>query len=138
MVNSPFLTIVLGDFNAKLSLWYNNNITTYGSSKVDSVTSQFGLEKIIKEPTHIIGDSSWCIDLIFTNQPNFVMEYGVHSSFHSNCHHHITLAKFILKIHHTHPYERELWYYQKANVNQIRQAIIEFPLNSLFCKYQRK
>ena len=93
MVNNPFLTIVLGDFNAKLSLWYNNNITTYGSSKVDGVTSQFGLEKIIKEPTHIIGDSSWCIDLIFTNQPNFVMEYGVHSSFHSNCHHHITLAK---------------------------------------------
>ena len=111
------------------SLWYNNNITTYESSKVDGVTSQFGLEKVIKKPTHIIGDSSRCIDLIFTNQANFVMECGVH--------HHKTLAKFILKIHHTHPDERELWYYQKANVNQIRQTIIKFPLNSRSCKYQR-
>ena len=88
MVKNPFLTVVLSDFNVKTSLWYNNNITTYEGSKIDGVTSQFGLEQIIKEPTHIIGNSSSCIDLIFTNQPNLVMESGVHSSLHSNCHHH--------------------------------------------------
>ena len=30
------------------------------------------------------------------------------------------------------PYEREVWYYQKANVDQIRQAISVFPLDNLF------
>ena len=47
---------------------------------------------------HIIGDSSSCIDLTFTTQPDLVMESGIHSSFHSNCHHYVTFAKFNLKI----------------------------------------
>ena len=120
MTNNPFATVILGDFNAKLSLWYNNDVTKYEGSKIDGVTSQFGLQQIIKEPTHITGDSSSCIDLIFTTQPYLVMESGVHSSLHSNCHHHITFAKFNLKIHYP-PH------YQKANVDQIREAISEFP-----------
>ena len=113
-------------------LWCNNDITTYEGSKIDGVTSQFGLHQIIKEPTHFIGDSSSCIDLIFTTQPNLVMESGVHSSLHANCHHHITFAKFNLKIHYSPPYEREVWHYQKANVDQIRQAISRFPWDNRF------
>ena len=35
MVNNPFLTVILGDFNVKLSLWYNKDITTYESPKAD-------------------------------------------------------------------------------------------------------
>ena len=46
---NPFLTVILGDFNAKLSLWYNNDITTYKGFKIDGVTSQFELEQIIKD-----------------------------------------------------------------------------------------
>ena len=126
MVNNRYLTVILGDFNAKSSLWCNNAITTYECSKIDGVTSQFGLQQIIKEPTRFIV-GSLCIDLIFTSQPNLVMESGVHSSLHANCHHHITFAKFNLKIHYSPPYEREVWHYQKANVDQIRQAISRFP-----------
>ena len=100
--------------------------------KIDGVTSQFELQQIIKEPTHFIGDSSSCKDLIFTTQPNLVMESGVHSSLHANCHHHITFAKFTLKIHYPPPYEREVWHYQKANVDQIRQAISQFPWDNGF------
>ena len=60
------------------------------------------------------------------------MESGVHSSLHANCHHHITFAKFNLKIHYPPPYEREVWHYQKANVDQIRQAISQFPWGNRF------
>ena len=132
MTNNPFLTVILGNFNAKSNLWYNNDISTYGGSKTDGFTSQFGLQQIIKEPAHIIGDSSSCIDLISTTQPNLVMESGVHSSLHSNCHHHITFAKFNLKIHYLPPYEQEVRHYQKANVDQIREAISEFPWDNRF------
>ena len=131
MVNNRYLTVILGDLNAKSSLWCNNAITTYECSKIDGVTSQFGLQQIIKEPTRFIG-GSLCIDLIFTSQPNLVMESGVHSSLHANCHHHITFAKFNLKIHYSPPYEREVWHYQKANVDQIRQAISRFPWDNRF------
>ena len=51
---------------------------------------------------------------------------------HSNCHHHITFAKFNLKIHYPSPYEREVWHYQKANVDKIRQAIKEFLWDNRF------
>ena len=110
MVNNPFLTVILGDVNAKSSLWCNSNIATYEGSKTDGVTPQFGLQQIIKETTQFIGDSSLCIDLIFTTQRNLVVESGVHSSLHANCHHHITFTKFNLKIHYPSPYEREIWH----------------------------
>ena len=109
-----------------------SDITTYEGSKIDGVTSQFGLQQIIKEPTYFIGDFSSCIDLIFTTQLNLIMKSKVHSSLHANCHHHITFVKFNLKIHYPPPYEREVWHYQKANVDQIRQAISEFPWDNRF------
>ena len=132
MVNNPYLTVILGDFNAKSSLWCNNDITTYEGSKIDGATSQFGLNQIIKEPIHFIGDSSSCIYLIFTTQPHLVMESGVYFSLQANCHHHINFAKFNLKIHYAPLYEREVWHYQKANVDQIRQAISRFPWDNRF------
>ena len=110
MVNNLYLTVILGDFNAKSSLWCNNDITTYEGSKIDGATSKFGLQQIIKAPTHFICESSSCIDLIFTTQPNLVMESGVYSLLHVNCHHHITFAKFNLKIHYPSPYERDVWH----------------------------
>ena len=60
------------------------------------------------------------------------MESGVHYSLHSSCHHHIPFPKFNLKIHYSPPYEWEVWHYQKANVDQIRQAISEFPWDNRF------
>ena len=68
-------------------------MTTYEGSKIDAITSQFGLKQLIQEPTHILTDSSSSIDLIFTSQPNLVMELGVHSSLHQNCHHQLIYAK---------------------------------------------
>ena len=123
MVNNPFLTVVLGDFNAKSSLWYNNEITTYKGSKFDGAISQFGFKQIIKEPTLLIGYSSLCINLIFTTHVNLVMESGVNYLLHENHHHHITFAKFNLKVQYTPPYKRAVWQYQKTNVDQIRQVV---------------
>ena len=84
MINNAFVAVIFGDFNAKSSLWYNNHITPYAGSKIDGVTSQFGLQQISKEHTYCIGDSLSFIDLIFKSQPNLVMESGIHSSLHAN------------------------------------------------------
>ena len=130
--NNPFLTVVLGDFNAKSNLWYKNNKTTNECSKFDGIASQFGLHQLINEPTHLTRNASSSIDLIFTSQPNLVMESDVHSSLHENCHHQITFAKFNLNIYYPPPYEREVWHYQKANSENIRKAIKEFPWERRF------
>ena len=48
--------------------------------------SHVGLE-LIHEPTHIIGERTSCIDLIFASQLSLVMESDTQSSLHQNCHH---------------------------------------------------
>ena len=124
---NPFLIVALGDFNAKTTNWYKNDINSYEGLKIDTITSQFGLQQLINEPTHLTANSSSCIDLIFTSQPNLVMESGVHFSLHLNCHHQIAFAKINLKICYPPPYEREIWHYEKANADLICRSIDQFP-----------
>ena len=76
--NNTFLAAVSGDFNAKSNIWCKGNKTTYEGSTIDGITYTFGLQQIINEPTHIIEDSSSCIDFIFTSQPNLVMGCSLH------------------------------------------------------------
>ena len=60
--------------------WHINDKTNFEGAKIETLTSQNDLHQIIKEPAHILDKSSSCIDLIFTLQPNLVMDSGVHSS----------------------------------------------------------
>ena len=97
---------MIGDFNAKSKDWSSVDITSFECSELDFFTSQFGLSQIIKKTTHIIDNSRSCIDLIFTSQPNMVIDSVVHASLHSNCHHQIIYAKLDLKIIYPPTYER--------------------------------
>ena len=49
---SPNVLVVFGDFIVKSSNWYKHDKTTYDGSKIIAITSQFGLQQLIKEPTH--------------------------------------------------------------------------------------
>ena len=93
---NPFLTGVIGDFNAKSKNWCSKDSANFEGITTENVTSQFCLSQIIKEATHILESSSSCIDLIYTKQPNLVVESGVHPSLYLNCHHQIVFAKFNL------------------------------------------
>ena len=50
---NPFLIIALGDFNTKTTNWYKNDINSYESLKIDTITSQFGLQQLINEPIYL-------------------------------------------------------------------------------------
>ena len=60
------------------------------------------------------------------------MDAGIHPSLHASCHHQIVYAKFNLKIHYPPPYEREVWHFQKADINLIRRAVNEFNWEMAF------
>ena len=45
---NSYLIVILGDFNAKSSNWYKYDMTTHEGSKIDAITSQFGLKQFIK------------------------------------------------------------------------------------------
>ena len=72
------------------------------------------------------------MDLIFTSQPNLVVESCVHRSLHPNCHHQMVFAKFNFMISYPPPYSREVWHYREANTNLIRRAISNFNWEKAF------
>ena len=129
---NPFLMVVLGDFNAKSKHWCSQDSTNFKGITIENVASQFGLSQIITEATRILESSSSCIDLIFTTQPNLVVESGFLPSLHPNCHHGIVFAKFNLQIYYPPPYPREIWHYKQANTELIRQAITDFNWDRAF------
>ena len=50
--------------------------------------------------------SSSSIDLILTDQPNLIVDSGVHPSLHSDCYHQITHCRLSLNIEYPPSYER--------------------------------
>ena len=84
--NSLFV-LITDDFNAKSTNWSKNDFSMSEGPHIDSLTTSHGLSQIISHPTHILQNSSFCIDLIFTNQANLVTESGIHPSLHPKCHH---------------------------------------------------
>ena len=100
---NPFLIVAIGNFNAKSSNWYTGDTTTFEGSKIEAITSQFGLQQIINEPTHIQGKSESYIDLIFSSQVQYPP-----------------------------PYEREVWHFKIANTDHIKRVINGFPCERSF------
>ena len=121
--SNPHFSIILGDFNARSHNWWQGDTQTSEGSRIDYLTTSSGFQQIISEPTHILKNSSSCIDLIFTDQPNLITDSGTHPSLHPNCHHNITFCKINLKISYAPPYRRLAWDFKRANISSIRKAI---------------
>ena len=63
----PAFTTLLGVFNARSNSWWvHDNINNEGT-QIQSISSLYGFSQLILEPTHILQNSSSCIDLIFTD-----------------------------------------------------------------------
>ena len=101
----PYTMAILGDFNEKLNSWYANNNANIKGSKIDILTASFGFNEIINEPTHILNNSSSCIDLIL---------------------------KFNSNVFYPPAYEREVRHYKPANADCIQGAIANFDREKAF------
>ena len=117
--------VIIGDFNAKSKSWWKKDITSNEGSQIDSIASTYGLQQLMLDPTHILPNSSTCIDLIFTDQPNLFVESDIHPYLHTNCHYQITFCKFNLVTEYPLPYQCLVWDYKRTNVNSIKQALYQ-------------
>ena len=104
--NLHFVRITF-DFNAKSRIWSTYDTKTSRGAHLDSPMTLYGLNQLKAEPSHILDHSSSCIDLIFTNQPNFIKESEIHP-YSPKCHHQIIYSKLNLKIEYLPPYNREI------------------------------
>ena len=82
-----------------------------------------GFKQIISDPIHILLQSSSCVNLIFTDQPNYVIDIDTHPPLHPNCHHQITFCKLNLKAEYTPIYDHLIWNFKKSNNDAIKKSI---------------
>ena len=94
---NPFCIIVTGNFNCRSTQWWQNDSENNEGKLFEPITTNLGRHQLISEPTHLMGDSKSSIDLIFTDQPNLVVDTGVHPSLHEQCHHQIVYGNFLFR-----------------------------------------
>ena len=125
---NPYTMLFAGDFNAHSKLWWNNGDTNPEGMEIEELTSLLGLKQLISEPTNFEPNKNpSCIDLIFTDQPNIVLESGTRPSLDNYCHHQLTYCRINVKIPPPPPYQRKIWKYDRADIPLIKRAISNFP-----------
>ena len=93
------ITVILGDFNARSSTWWSNDITNLDGTLIDSLTTTYGFKQLIFHATHILPQSLSCIDLLFTDQSNYVVDCSTCPSLNKNYHHHHQITFCMLNTH---------------------------------------
>ena len=53
---NPFCVVITGDFNCRSSQWWENEIENNEGKLFEPLTSDLGLNQLISEPTHFMGD----------------------------------------------------------------------------------
>ena len=122
-MKNPYLSLILGDFNAKnTSCW--GNINDYQGIQIEQVTGMYGYCQLINEPTNYEPHCEpSCIDLIFSSQPNLIQRSGTYASLFDRCHHQIIYAEVNFKVFYPPPYKRKLWDYKNADINKINESL---------------
>ena len=118
-----------GDVNGHTQAWYPEGDTNAVGTKLEEMFSEQGLHQVINEPTHFFRDdcNPSCIDIILTDQPNLIMNSGVRPTLDPAVKHQITFCKLNFKIPPPPKYKRKIWHYSRAQVEQIKRSISEFP-----------
>ena len=123
---NPYCVIITGDFNCRSTQWWESDIENNEGKLFEPLTADIGLHQLISEPTHLMGSSKSCIDLLFTDQPNLITDSGVHPSLHEQCHHQIVYGKLSVSNITLPPYTRKIWFYDKADFVKIVKSIEMF------------
>ena len=72
----PLCSIVTGDFNARCSRRWKNDITNLQGQELDSLTLSTGYNQITDKPTHVINNSMLpCTDLIFCIYQSVISDF---------------------------------------------------------------
>ena len=86
---NPYCSMHLGDFNSRQQEWWGGDDDNVPGNLLNEIITSQNFSQLVTEPTHIIGPHLSCIDLVITDQPDFVNECSILPSLHSCCHHQI-------------------------------------------------
>ena len=130
---NPTVSILCGDFNARSPLFWEGDSLNDGGQIFNDFLIANHLEQLINEPTHVRDNGSQsCIDLICTDQPFMFMETGVLSSLDPHSKHNIIHGSINMSIPCPPPYKRKIYDYNNANIDQIRDDLLNLNWQDLF------
>ena len=90
------------DFNGHSQHWWPDGDTNAVGNGIEELTLSLGLTQVIYEPTNFEPHKNpSCIHLIFTDQPNIIMESA---SLDALCHHQIIFCRANLNSQRPHPH----------------------------------
>ena len=95
---NPHCIFLTRHCNCRSQQWWPDDIENEEGVAFDEFIESNNLTQLIDQPIHIMNESRSCIDLIITDQPNFLVDYGAHPSLYKMCHHEITYGKINLSI----------------------------------------
>ena len=124
-----FTTILVGDYNAHHSSWYDKDKTDNYGVSFKEIFDNHDLTQMVKQPTYFNPgnpNSRTLVDLFVTNQPSLVIANEVHPSLHDTCHHQINFAKMNLNAPFPRPSKRLIWHYSRADECAIFRACQQF------------
>ena len=131
-LEKTFFLIILVDFNARFKCWWSFDKQSKEAHSLFLISSTSVYTQLINSATHIIGNSSSLIDLIFTQQPNLVTFSAIHASPRNNGYHQITLAHINLLIEYSRPSHCLIWNYSNTDILNIRKSINSINWSHLF------
>ena len=121
-----------GDFNCRSDSWWVEDEVTTEGTKLSELCDSYCLSQLIEEPTHILGNSLFCIDLIITDHLNLFVDSSVHSSLYAKSHHQIVFGVVNLSVPRPPPYKRTVWEYDKANIDMIKHDLSSINWYEMF------
>ena len=78
---TPCVSLFVGDLNCHCQQWWPLGDSNKDGIAMENLTSNLDLTQLITEPTNFQENSSpSCIDLMFCDQPNIVIESGTRHS----------------------------------------------------------
>ena len=128
----PTCSVLVGDFNARLSKWCPSDKDSKAGQEIDTFTTASVYTQMIGQPTHIINEKSSCIDLLFTTYNKFLCNVRVEQTIYNKCNHNIIYELLNLNIPLPPPYYREVWDYRNTGPVCIQRAISLVNWNNVF------
>ena len=120
---SPFCCLFIGDYNSHNTAWLGSDRTDSAGELLNDIILQNGFQQLVTEPTHFMGNTKTCIDLVITDQPNLINECCIIPSLHNRCHHFLNHTEINISNIPPPAYYRRIWHYNRANWEAIRAAL---------------
>ena len=119
---NPETIISTGDFNDKCIVWDDEHSTSDLGKDLFDMINYNNLYQIINEPTRVTQGTLSLLDLVITDSPGYITDFGTLEPL-DNLDHKCVYASFKFQLPTKFSYTREIWHFNNGNFVALNQAL---------------